>query len=205
MARINLDTIKPTEVQDEGGSNTPLPAGKYLVNIYDVEDIDFSTSPSAPNFGRPGINVQFRIAAGRPHANRVVFNRVPMFGQFNPKPGADKGARAFRFFQFWGAVLGEGEKAFNKAYNEEVAAGGDGFATLLENQELLGKQVVIDVGHEQSTYHYNLAVKDGSIGDRTVDHPDFTRETIKGIIPASEDSGPEAPALPTSGTASFTL
>ena len=203
MARKNLDTQNHAYVADSGGSFSALPEGEYLVNVYDVKDIEYARQGG--NAGRPGINVQFRLVDGRPHANRRLFDRVPMFATFAPKDGAEKGKQAFRFFQFWSAVLGERRTDFEKRFkaHEEENGPGSGFALLLENEELLGKQVVVKVGHEQSEYHFNKADADGTLDGRTLDHEDFTRETIEDIIPASADKGEAAPSLPSGGTFSL--
>ena len=100
-------------------------------------------------------------------------------------------------------MLGIKRSEFEKQYKALEAEGKDPFEILLDNDELLGKQVVVKVGHEQSEYHFQKAVDDGTIGDRDADHEDFTRETILDIIPASADKGEAAPTLPSGGT--FTL
>ena len=201
MARKNLDTQNYGFVEGNDNSYSVLPEGEYLTSIYDVKDIEFAKRGG--NAGRPAINVQFRLVDGRPHANRRLFDRVPMFATFAPKEGKEKGSQAFRFFQFWSAVLGIKRSEFEKQYKALEAEGKDPFEVLLDNDELLGKQVVVKVGHEQSEYHYQKAVDDGTIGDRDEDHEDFTRETILDIIPASADKGEAAPTLPSGGT--FTL
>lgn len=202
MARKNLDTQNYGFVDDGGGSFSVLPEGEYLVSVYDVKDIDYAKRGG--NAGRPAINVQFRLVDGRPHANRRLFDRVPMFATFAPKEGKEKGSQAFRFFQFWSAVLGIKRSEFEKQYKSLEAEGKDPFDLLLENSDLLGKQVVVKVGHEQSEYHFNKAREAGDLNGRDEDHEDFTRETILDIIPASADKGEAAPSLPSEAT-SFVL
>lgn len=204
MARKNLDTQNYGFVDDGGGSFSVLPEGEYLVSVYDVKDIEYARQGG--NAGRPGINVQFRLVDGRPHANRRLFDRVPMFATFAPKNGEEKGKQAFRFFQFWSAILDEkrGDFATRFKAHEEKNGPGSGFDLLLENSDLLGKQVIVKVGHEQSEYHFNKARDAGDLNGRDEDHEDFTRETILDIIPASADKDEAAPSLP-SETASFVL
>ena len=204
MARKNLDTQNYGFVEGNDNSYSVLPEGEYLTSIYDVKDIEFAKRGG--NAGRPAINVQFRLVDGRPHANRRLFDRVPMFATFAPKEGKEKGSQAFRFFQFWSAVLGIKRSEFEKQYKALEAEGKDPFEILLDNDELLGKQVVVKVGHEQSEYHHALAVakaKEDGVTPPELSSEDFTRETILDIIPASADKGEAAPTLPSGGT--FTL
>ena len=204
MARKNLDTQNYGYVEGNDNSYSVLPEGEYLTSIYDVKDIEFAKRGG--NAGRPAINVQFRLVDGRPHANRRLFDRVPMFATFAPKEGKEKGSQAFRFFQFWSAVLGIKRSEFEKQYKTLEAEGKDPFETLLYNDELLGKQVVVKVGHEQSEYHHKIAVvkaKEDGVTPPELSSEEFTRETILDIIPASADKGEAAPTLPSGGT--FTL
>ena len=204
MARKNLDTQNYGFVEGNDNSYSVLPEGEYLTSIYDVKDIEFAKRGG--NAGRPAINVQFRLVDGRPHANRRLFDRVPMFATFAPKEGKEKGSQAFRFFQFWSAVLGIKRSEFEKQYKTLEAEGKDPFETLLYNDELLGKQVVVKVGHEQSEHHHKIAVvkaKEDGVTPPELSSEEFTRETILDIIPASADKGEAAPTLPSGGT--FTL
>ena len=204
MARKNLDTQNYGFVEGNDNSYSVLPEGEYLTSIYDVKDIEFAKRGG--NAGRPAINVQFRLVDGRPHANRRLFDRVPMFATFAPKEGKEKGSQAFRFFQFWSAVLGIKRSEFEKQYKALEAEGKDPFEILLDNDELLGKQVVVKVGHKQSEYHHDLAVakaKEDGVTPPELSSEEFTRETILDIIPASADKGEAAPTLPSGGT--FTL
>lgn len=204
MARKNLDTQNLAYVDSDGGDSfAPIPEGEYLASVFDVKNIEYARQ--GVNAGRPGINVQFRLVDGRPHANRRVFDRVPMFTTFAPKEAGEKGKNAFRFFQFWAAVLGEKRTDFEKRYkqHEEENGAGSGFDLLLENEELLGKQVVVKIEHEQSDYHFEAAEKNGTLNGRTIDHEDFTREIVADILPASADTGQAAPTLPSGGTFSL--
>ena len=203
MARINLDTQAPAvAIESEGGNFAPIPEGEYLVNIYDVQDSKYGEN--GVNAGRPSLRVQLAVADGQSARNRRLFETIPMFDTWAKKPGKDKGADAFSFFDFWGAVLGDGSKAFRAAYNEAVEAGNDPFELLFDNAELLGKQVVVQVVHEQSDYAYKQAVaKNGGAG--TLNPADFLQERIKAWKPASESTVGSAPELPTSSTSTFTL
>ena len=199
MARKNLDTQNYGFVEGNDNSYSVLPEGEYLTSIYDVKDIEFAKRGG--NAGRPAINVQFRLVDGRPHANRRLFDRVPMFATFAPKEGKEKGSQAFRFFQFWSAVLGIKRSEFEKQYKALEAEGKDPFEILLDNDELLGKQVVLKVAptpRDRAEEAFEKYGKDG----QTVEN--YIRDEVKEIKPVTDaDLKADAPTLPSGGT--FTL
>ena len=106
MARKNLDTQNYGYVEGNDNSYSVLPEGEYLTSIYDVKDIEFAKRGG--NAGRPAINVQFRLVDGRPHANRRLFDRVPMFATFAPKEGKEKLAGEIR--ELINGILAPGSK-----------------------------------------------------------------------------------------------
>lgn len=197
MARKSLNTSGFTSSQEQSGGFDPLPGGEYLVNIFDVKDGEYK---SAANSGVQNINVQFRVAAGRPFANRAVFNLIPM------EPTWKNGKDAFSFFQFWGAVLGTG-KQFRKDFNDKIEKGEDPADLLLENSDLLGKQVVVKVRptpRDKAEEAFEKAVAEGRAKEgQTVEN--YIRDEVREIRPATaEDVNGAAPSLP-SETASFVL
>ena len=191
MARKNLDTSGFVASEETSNSFETLPAGEYVVNIYDVKDGEYK---SVNNAGLPNVNVQFRIAEGRPYANRVIFILIPM------SPTWKNGKDAFAFFQFWGAVLGTG-KQFRADFNAKVKAGEDPSELLLENADLMGKQVVLKVAptpRDRAEEAFEKYGKDG----QTVEN--YIRDEVKEIKPVTDaDLKADAPTLPSGGT--FTL
>lgn len=156
----------------------PLVAGKYQATVFDMKNGTYSATSNNPK--RSLVNVQFRIANGQTGANRRIFERVGLFLNFNPKPGDDKGADNFRFYQFFAAVLGISEKDF-RAKVKEVGAENLG-SILPEFDEVLGKQVTLDLGIENDTYAFNKAKQ----SDPTATQEAFKRNNVRNITVAGE-------------------
>ncbi len=102
---------------------TPIPAGKYQANVFDVKS---ETVQSGENAGKPRFNVQFRLE-GEGVTNRRVFSYVPLYVAKD----------------FWKS------KAFFEALGYDIEAGD---FTVPEVNELLGKSltVTVKIGADQN-------------------------------------------------------
>ena len=74
MANLSF-TIGSADLQQSTGSYTPVPAGTYNANIYDIEVLEVKNGENA---GKPQFKIQFRIADGQ-YENRRVFSYVPLY------------------------------------------------------------------------------------------------------------------------------
>lgn len=88
------------------GSFPPLAAGKYQANVVKVEGVaDFGGTGG--NAKKKVVRLQFKILADSPTgANRVYFDRVPLFTRFAPSEKNPQGATARGFWDFWGKAIG---------------------------------------------------------------------------------------------------
>lgn len=165
--------------EGSGGTFAPLPSGKYQVNIFDTKPGAYGNKSA--NSGRPNVNVQFKIADGQKGANRRIFQTVGLFLNWAATDKNPAGADNFLFYQFFGAVTGQKDKDFRAKVKE---VGVEKLSTLLPDpDEILGKQVTLDLGIELDDYAYRKAVADG---DTEAKPEDFKRNTIKSISPAGE-------------------
>lgn len=165
-------SVSAQDVKDsKGKAFGPLPAGKYLMNIYAVTDDEFK---NGPNKGREKISVQFQVAEGQKKANARIFQDVGLFPRWAPKNGASEGANNFLFYQFF------------KAVGVTIPEDG-GEIEIPDNDELTGEQVVIDLKVEQDDYKYRQAFqaweREGSKGAEP-DPNDFKRNAVKAILSA---------------------
>lgn len=181
----------------EGNSNfAPLAAGNYLVSVFDAEVGEYS--PKSNNPGRPNLKVQLRIADGQKGANRRQFETIPLFTRFNRSDKSPDGADAFTFFGFFAAILGIPEKEFRKQVTEAIAnADDDGNVELPipDPQEILGKELVLNLKVENDAYAYNKYVKgveNGEVDDEGLTKDDFKRNAVQGFRPASSFKGEAA-------------
>ena len=164
------------EVSTEvGGAFKPLPAGRYEVTIFGVEEGKYK---NGPNKGRPNINVQYRISEGQKGTNRRIFDLIPLFTNWAGPDAKD----AFSFFQFFSTVQGMSEKDFRIAVKEDGAAD-----DLPDDDDLLGMELTITLKVEDDDYHFEEAKKkwesEGSKGDAPV-QADYQRNRVAGISPA---------------------
>ena len=100
----------------ENTSYEPLPAGSYIVNIFDVE---LTSVKNGENAGKPQYKVQLKVADGQ-FANRRLFTYLPLY--------AGKG--------FWKS------QSFFEALGYEVSAGN---FTVPTPNDLSGKALVAKV------------------------------------------------------------
>lgn len=102
---------------------TPIPAGKYSANIFDLK---LEEVRSGENAGKPRFNVQFKLS-GAGVDNRRVFSYVPLYVAKD----------------FWKS------KAFFDALGYDIEAGD---FTVPEVAELLGKEltVAVKIGADQN-------------------------------------------------------
>lgn len=155
----------------------PLKAGKYEVTIFGVEEGAYK---NGDNKGKPNLNVQYKISDGQKGANRRVFDLVPLITNWSD------GKDAFRFFQFWAAVLGMPEKDFRIKVKEAKEAGDTDLETLdlPEDDDLLGMELTITLNVKDDKYRYEEAVKkwkaDGEKGEAPV-QADFQRNNIVAV------------------------
>ena len=174
---FNIDTTGGVK-EGSGGTFAPLPAGKYQVNVFDTKPGAFGNKSA--NADRPNVNVQFKVADGQKGANRRIFQTVGLFLNWAATAKNPDGADNFLFYQFFGAVTGQKDKDFRAKVKE---VGLEKLSTLLPDpDEILGKQVTLDLGIELDDYAYKKALAD----DPTVKPEDFKRNNIKSISPAGE-------------------
>lgn len=83
--------VTESDYENSGNvDNTPVPTGKYVVTIFDVEAGEVA---SGPNEGKPRLNFQFRIADGqvspdgRNQGNRRLFWGINAFKSKSKKTG----------------------------------------------------------------------------------------------------------------------
>lgn len=105
IAPVNEDLIK----EAESNSSTPLPKGKYLLQIVTtkangdgIETIKFGGQQSAYS-GHPAINIRFRVAEGE-HEGRNVFKRLGLFTRYLPTQKNPDGAVNRDFISFFTAL-----------------------------------------------------------------------------------------------------
>lgn len=139
--------------ESDGGGFDPLPAGKYLAYVFEVDVREYG--PQSKNAGRENYNIQYKIAEDQPYANRRVFDTVGLFTKWS------SGSDNFRFFQFFAAVEGISSVELRKKYNA------DGGIDIPEPQDLEGKLVTIDLGVRENTYN-GVTSKQNTVKNVTV-------------------------------------
>ena len=164
------------EVSTEtGGAFKPLPAGRYEVTIFGVEEGKYK---NGPNKGRPNLNVQYRISEGQKGTNRRIFDLIPLFTNWAGPEAKD----AFTFFRFFSAVQGMSEKDFRIAVKEDGAAD-----DLPEDDDLLGMELTLTLKVEDDDYRFDKAKeeweKNGSKGEPPV-QADYQRNRVQDVGPA---------------------
>ena len=101
MARtVNLSGKDVKKSENTGFA--PLPAGKYNVSVFDLEESEYK-SPN--NKGKPMLRLQLRVSDGQKGANRRLFTNLGDFPYWGKKDGSgEDGSPNFLYFQFYKAL-----------------------------------------------------------------------------------------------------
>lgn len=161
MSKLTINLTGQT-VQEEsaGPSFEALPAGTYKATLYDVEAGEYA---SEANKGRPKYDLEIRITEGE-FAKRVLWTHVPLFLEWAPKPGKDKGADAFMFYNFFGPMAGKTPKEF-RAEVKELVESGDGQLEIPTPEQLMGKEILVTIDNKKDAWAYNKAKEDNPDAD----------------------------------------
>ncbi len=170
---INLTGQTVQEESDNRGSFKPLPAGTYKATLYDVEAGEYG--PNSANSGRPKYDLEIRITEGE-FAKRVLWTHVPLFLEWAPKPGKEKGADAFMFYNFFGPIAGKTSKEF-RAEVKEIVESGDGQLDIPTPEQLLGKEVLVTVNNKEDDWAYKEALE----SNPDAKPEDFRRNDVTGF------------------------
>lgn len=130
------------EAASGGGGFRPLAAGKYQATIVQVQGVqDFGGTGG--NAKKKVVKLQFKILADSPTgANRVFFDRVPLFTRYAPSEKNPQGATARGFWDFWGKAIGVPQ--------DQLILG-----NLPGPNDIAGKQVTITLGKPIPPDEYN--------------------------------------------------
>ena len=114
--------------EEAAASADILPEGKYVFNIFDLEESEYSES--SKNAGRPRLIAKLKVAEGPFKGREVHDYNIPLFTEWS------SGATAFTAFQFLRAVGGEVDEDGNLLFPVE------------EFSDLLGTQIKVSIVHE---------------------------------------------------------
>lgn len=158
-----------------------LEAGEYTVSLYDVKEEKYG--PNSNNAGRPYYNVQLRIEDGQPGANRRLFEKIPLFLEWNPTPKNPEGSDAFTFYDFFAAVEGIKSSEFRARMKKLVEAEKD--LEVPDPTPLMGKKVNVVLDIVNDSFAYEKAVAEGTLEEGETEE-DYTRNRVRTWKPAAK-------------------
>lgn len=180
---INLSG-QTVQEESQGTPFEALPAGTYNATLYDVEKSEYGKNSA--NAGRPNYQLEIRIKDGE-FADRRLWTHIPLFLEWAPKAGQEKGADAFAFYAFFGPLAGKTPKEF-RAEVKEIVENGDGNLKLPTPEQLLGKEVVITVNNKADAWAYNRAKEENP--EAELDPEKYRRNDITAYaLPAKSPQG----------------
>jgi hypothetical protein len=103
MAKINLNSEENRAAAEDRGAAGPLPAGEYVVDIYNVEVGSFSAETPSGKAGHEKLTLTYKVSEGDFEGRKIrSFN-------FNGSPTFASGAVNYRLVQLLTALGFEGE------------------------------------------------------------------------------------------------